>query len=442
MSLSVLPSPFHYFQHFLQLALSVLFSLLTRPRRTTRAATEYDVSYDTGFLPSQPLPRLPPSFELWEQALDSANGTLQLNSNCERAESWRAAIRSWPVLDVSFIQHDVQLLQRAHLVLAWLVHSYAHSSPEPEDKRLIIPESLAVPLVKVSRELGMAPVLTFADTVLWNWQIVNPRNPLTIDNMEFVNTFSGTADERNFFAASAKAELYGVRILQIVDSYYAHQNIQERTVINKLARDLHRLTAVIKEITEAIRSIPKDCKPKVFYDQIRPWFVGSNPKGVRWVYEGVGNSDALDLDGPSGGQSSIMHVVDTFFDIDHLGAKRRVPSPSSDNGFMQRMRRYMPGKHRDYLNYLSSMNRPIRDVAAQSPALKEAFDDAVNAMRNFRRQHLAIAHTYIVSQTHQCPVLADRRRETPELGTGGTQLRELLKNGLQATTLSMLSPSQ
>jgi len=62
----------------------------------------------------------------------------------------------------------------------------------------------------------------------------------------------------------------------------------------------------------------------------------------------VGDSDTLDLSGPSAGQSSVMHALDIFLDIDHKLKDRRSPAPSANNkkadlGFMERMRLYMPG---------------------------------------------------------------------------------------------------
>ena len=56
----------------------------------------------------------------------------------------------------------------------------------------IIPKTLAIPLVTVSRILGIAPILTFADTILWNAYPMNPALPMTLDNLHFEHLFSGT----------------------------------------------------------------------------------------------------------------------------------------------------------------------------------------------------------------------------------------------------------
>ena len=120
------------------------------------------------------------------------------------------------VIDTNTLHEELRLLQRGHHVLASIMHFYVHSLPSSEHG-VVIPKSVAVPLVKISRGLGMAPALTFADTVLWNWEYVNPDLPLSIKNMRYPNTFSGTEAERNFYLTSAAVELRGAEMLKIFE---------------------------------------------------------------------------------------------------------------------------------------------------------------------------------------------------------------------------------
>lgn len=334
-----------------------------------------------------------------------------------------------------------------------------HSIPATDDvNTLLVPKSIAIPLVAVSRCLGIAPVLTFADTVLWNWELIDPVRPVSINNMQFVNLFSGTEDERNFYIASAKAELRGVEILQIIDDANTLPNLTDRTAISKLCRDLTRLAGVIEDIKEIIQSVRPLCDPHIFYWDIRPWFEGSDakgPGGVGWKYEGVENWDKLDLSGPSAGQSSVMHALDIFLDVDHRLRQKRQPMPSpsnkrADHGFMERMRRYMPGKHQEYLAYLGT--RSIRNLAVRNVALREPYDSAVLALKKLRDEHFKIACLYVVSMSRStsarggCPVSGMMRRleeervsgKGPVRGTGGNQLSLLLKAGRDATNRAIL----
>ena len=347
------------------------------------------------------------------------------------------------------------------MVLAWLVSFYVHSIPRPAGSPAVVPKPLTVPLMQISRHLGFAPVLTFADTVLWNWEFINPDLPLSIDNMRFVNLFSGTDDERNFYHCSASAELRGVEILRIIDDYFSLPNISDLTSISKVSRDLTRLAGIIDSISEIIQSVRPICDPHVFYWDVRPWFEGSDAKGPTepgWIYEGVDASDILDLSGPSAGQSSVMHALDIFLDVDHKLQQRRYPAPSTENkradhGFMERMRRYMPGKHQEFLNHLSEPSRSVRKIAQSTPALREPYDTAVMALKRLRDSHIRIACLYVVTMSRStpgaragCPASAmiDRLHAArmsgkgPVRGTGGNELSLLLKAGRDATRRAIL----
>src|ERR1700722_8799520 len=354
------------------------------------------------------------------------------------------------------MKSDRRRLQRAHMVLAWLVHYFVHSIP-PTEEAIHVPESLAVPLVKVSQALGMAPILTFADAVLWNWEPVNPDLPTTVENMRFINAFSDTDDERNFYVTSARAEMKGVELLQIIDRYTSLPNVTDLTSISMISKDLTRLAGIIDDIKEIIQSVREICDPHVFYWDIRPWLEGSDAQGsgVGWIYDGEENSEMLDLSGPSGGQSSTMHALDIFLDVDHKLQQRRLPAPSENNkkadrGFMERMTRYMPGKHRDYLSYLANTSRPIRDLALKTPTLREPYNLAVMALKNLRDLHMRIACLYIVTMSRSkrpgCPVSAMLKRmeankasrQGPARGTGGNEVSMLLRAGRDATRRTLL----
>ncbi|KAF8911055.1 Indoleamine 2,3-dioxygenase [Gymnopilus junonius] len=474
-TVDILQTPPVFFRFFFNLALSLFTSTISlnhRAPRDTRSQSSFDIDTRSGFFPSRPLERLSGRYDIWEHALLAANGNLSLaEDDSEGAvdkrafgERWRANITSWPVLDTAPLHSDLRRSQRAHMVLAWLVNFYVHSMPRPEGAPSIVPKALAVPLVQISRHLRFAPVLTFADTVLWNWELINPERPLSIDNMRFLNLFSGTDDERNFYESSARAELRGVEILRIIDDYTSLPNISDLTSISKVGRDLTRLAGVIDSISDVIQSVRPVCDPHVFYWDIRPWFEGSDARGPTepgWVYEGVEASEPLDLSGPSAGQSSVMHALDIFLDVDHKLRQKRYPAPSpenkrADHGFMERMRRYMPGKHQDYLKFLSATPLSVREAARSIPALRDPYDSAVTALKRLRDNHIRIACLYVVTMSRSttgarggCPASAmiDRLHAArtsgkgPVRGTGGNELSVLLKAGRDATRRAILRPN-
>ncbi|KAF8136540.1 Indoleamine 2,3-dioxygenase [Boletus edulis] len=464
--IDLLPSPSHIFND----ALWVMQSLYASRRVSNElhpVPADFDVNLhtNTGFLPPQPLPKLQEPFDVWEDALSQAQKVLKLGEDLleehaeERAEGelWRQRIRSLPTLTTETLHQEPQLLRRAHKVLAFLVHFYVHSIP-PDTRNgsqsIVVPLSLSAPIIAVSRVLRIAPVLTFADTVLWNWDLVDPKQPATIENMRFgQELFSGTEDERNFYLGSARAELIGVQMLHIFNDYHNLPNVTDLSSISKINRLLARLNTVIQEINASVQSMRQIVDPHVFYWEVRPWFngsgSGSGPSAPVWIYEGVDDTSKLDLSGPSAGQSSVMHALDLFFDIDHKLRQRRYPAPSdankhADRGFMERMRR-------DYLAYIAEYSRPIREVAQNTPAIREAYNTAVTTLKKLRDSHMRIACLYIVTMSRSttppvgCPMFAMAKRmereaakSGPVTGTGGNELSLLLKAGRDATARTVL----
>ena len=336
-------------------------------------------------------------------------------------------------------------------------------APAPAERRTV-PAALAVPLVAVSDALGIAPILTFADTVLWNWALVDPARPLAPENLRSQTLFTRGPDEQNFYVCCASIELRGVEALRVIAEYdalsatVADDPAADAAAIAQIAHSLRRLATVVDELTAILTSVRATCDPHAFYFQIRPWFRGSDangPDSPAWAYDGVDPARQLELSGPSAGQSSTMHALDVFLDVDHQLAKPRVPAPSpqnrrADHTFMTRMRRYMPGKHQEFLLHLAAHPRPVRELARRAPALRQPYDAVVLALKNFRDQHMRIACLYVVSMSRSaaagCPVAAmldapdapapPVRR--PVRGTGGNELSCLLKASRDATSRTVL----
>ncbi|KZT39217.1 Indoleamine 2,3-dioxygenase [Sistotremastrum suecicum HHB10207 ss-3] len=420
---------------------------------------DFGIDAKTGFFPSRPLEKLPEFYSAWEHALASANDQVSLGEDngpeaCSRRASsviWRETIRKMNVLDTRTLGDNTRLLQRAHHVLAYLVHFYVHSDPAPSpDAPVHVPASLAIPLVDISTKLGIAPVLTFADTVLWNYELIDPRGPVAISNMRCPTLFTRFKDEEAFYLCSAGIELRGVEALLLIDNFLRLRepfSDSDREALGKLLADLTRVIDDLKSILESVRP---DCRPTTFYHCIRPWFKGCDANGANsagWVYDGVKDSHKLDLSGPSAGQSCLMHAIDAFLVIDHALEKHRTPVPSPQNRkadltFMSRMQRYMPKTQKSFLEFLAALPVTIRDVAEEDHKLTSLYNDAVGSMKEFRNAHMKIATLYIISQARRGPPgqasAGAEAGRSAVLGTGGNELSLLLKAGRDATSRAAL----
>ncbi|EMD34662.1 hypothetical protein CERSUDRAFT_158219 [Gelatoporia subvermispora B] len=375
---------------------------------------EFGVHPQSGFFPPQPLQKLPDAFGTWEQLLADARSCLTLNNDCSeeaaakrpKGELWRNGVRDMPILSVEDLTENTQL-QRAHMVLAWILHFFIHSMPQSqEDSQVHVPQSLAIPLVEVSKVLRIAPVATFADTILWNYELIDPILPLTPQNIKYDNLFSGTETERQFYMVSALVELKGTEMLKIFEDFYNLRDYTAPSAVEKIAVDLVQLKKIVGALAEIFRLILTTLDPSIFYWKVRPWWVGAKNtlKKMQWIFDGVPNSAVLDVGGGSAGQSSAMHALDIFLDIDHkLDAERSGRSLQADLSLVERIRQYMPGKHREYLEHMTSIRPTVRDVAQSIPTLVEPYNEAVLALKALRDLHIRTVTLYVASQSRSTP---------------------------------------
>ncbi|KAG5350008.1 hypothetical protein C0989_000725 [Termitomyces sp. Mn162] len=435
----------------MELALSISTNALKAPLTIEQLAV-FNVHPDSGFMPPKaPVARLPSSWEPWEKILDAAVAArLQLGDKLgiteeEKAtsESWRVNVRRMPLLSSTKLQSSRILLRRAHLVLAYIMHFYIQSLPP--DAPVIIPRPLALPVLRISASLDIPPLLTFSDTVLYNWTHRHPSTSVpAIDNLRIRTLFSGLIDEEEFYLSSARIELRGVKALELMRSTMDEVFIRDKTAVCRITGYLQAMTRIINELKVLLMDVRRMCRPEQYYNEVRPWFRGedSDTNGRKWVFEGIEEDPSLktptELSGPSAGQSSLIHVLDVFLGIDHQS------SPSGKQSFMTRMQRYMPRNHRLFLDHLISNPQPLRIFVMSSgdDRLCATYNSAVLALKEFRDAHMIIATLYIVNPARRTAMLAKTRNQKdgqPLLGTGGTNLVKFLKDTRARTSAAMIT---
>ena len=102
----------------LSLSASALNEILLRWRsqgvQHPKPNSDFDISDDTGFLPREPLQRLPPAFDFWERALVDAPSVLSLGDDetddtvdrHEDGERWRRRVREVGILLSPILSSD------------------------------------------------------------------------------------------------------------------------------------------------------------------------------------------------------------------------------------------------------------------------------------------------------------------------------------------------
>ena len=328
-------------------------------------------------------------------------------------------------------------------MLAYILHFYVQTTP-PTDL-VSIPPSISLPLLRISKKLDIPPLLTYSDTVLYNWSYktkpISRRDGVPeLDNICSQTTFTTFVDEEEFYLCSARIELRGVEILETMRMTMDETFIGDEIAVRRITEHLNNISVVLGELKSLLLSVKNLCDPDIYYNEVRPWFRGEDSFDTqthrKWIFEGVEDDSGLrppmELSGPSAGQSSIIHVFDIFLGVDHQATSPGRPS------FMSRMQTYMPKNHRSFLDHLKSSPRPLRlfVMDRNDEALSTAFNRSVLALKEFRDAHMIIAALYILGPARRA---AKRRLEAAEddgngtrcqplKGTGGTDLVKFLKD--------------
>lgn len=359
------------------------------------------------------------------------------------------------MLPIEGLLDSAVLLRRAHLVLAYTLHFYVQSLPLSAE--VLIPESIGVPLLEVSSKLDIPPLLTFSDTVLYNWRFRNgdkcEDSEPTPDNIRTQTMFTNLIDEEEFYVCSARIELRGVEILELMRVTMDETFVGDVIAVSRIKEYLHTIARVIGELKALLLSVKEACDPDTYYNKVRPWFRGEDSAETtrKWIFEGLDKRPHLklptELSGPSAGQSSMVHVLDVFLGVDH-----RATSPGKPS-FMSRMQSYMPRNHRLFLDHLKANPRPLRAfvVDANDTELLSAYNQAVMSLKEFRDAHMIIATLYILGPARRAFKLANDIAEhnsttesktpvgwTPVKGTGGTELVKFLKDTRTRTSESLI----
>lgn len=365
-----------------------------------------------------------------------------------------------PVLQTTELKQSEVLLRRAHLVLAWLMHFYINTLHPTAP--IIIPRSISIPLLEVSDYMILPPVLTYSDDVLYNWKFKNAETTTglpTSDNICIQTSFTSTVSEEHFYLVPAYMELRGAVALSLMSLIMDEAYVRDSIALRRISRYLQHLSHVINDLTTILMTMREKCDPDVFYHEVRPWFKGQDSmKGERrWVFEGVGEPEYEhlkqpsddQLHGPSAGQSSLIHAIDTFLGVEShkasISGASQKGKEKQEESFLGRMQKYMPRHHRAFLRHLATNPRPLRVIVdeetteGRNPELQIAYNEAVQSLKNLRDFHLRIVAMYIIGPSRR--VAAGQRgipgtsqtasvatTDVPvEKGTGGTNAMVFLK---------------
>jgi indoleamine 2,3-dioxygenase len=362
------------------------------------AYQEYSISPLHGFLPDRPpMARLPRYYVAWDELAYNLPDIVT-------AGLIAGEVHRLPKISPDRMGSHLAY-ERAMMVLSFISHAYLNDPTEP---RKMLPEALAVPWTQVAKRLDRPPVLSHASAVLHNWSVIDPDQPISLNNLAVLQRYRGGVDEAWFFLVTVTIEFQGAGLINNVLKCY-------ETMANDPDQSLVQLDDIIqglKDVTATLSRMTEQCDPHVFYHQTRPFL--ATLEGI--VYQGVAEDPQRWLGG-SAAQSSLIQMLDIAFGVEH--------SEDNSNAFIILMRQYMPLQHRLFLEYLESI--PNLTSLARHEEQEGRISQIHQALLQFRDEHLKIFHRYIAAQA--------KKAGPGDTGTGGTDAGAFLKQVRKDTDL-------
>ncbi|MBG79413.1 MAG: hypothetical protein CMJ39_01740 [Phycisphaerae bacterium] len=356
----------------------------------------HDVDTIRGFLPAtDPPSNLPSAYEPWQNA---AGIFMQ-----DPAQA-RSIIEELPELDAEPLLNNPSTADACMLLLSLLGSGYVHAEESPASK---LPACISRPWHSVASTLGRPMIISHASIVLNNWSIKSGGDLERPETLETLVRFAGGRDEDWFYLVTVSIEAVGARILPLMTRTRLALEHGDHKLVPQC---LEELTATVEAIRALLNRMEEQCRPRIFYDHVRPYLSGWPESGV--VYEGISEAPQR-LFGGSAAQSSLLQSIDAAMGITHEDSRSRP--------FLQAMRDYMPPPHREFIHWLES--GPTLQHGATLAGASARYDEAIDSLDLFRRDHMAITARYITLQ-------GDQQAE----GTGGTEYGTFLRVTRKETT--------
>lgn len=327
----------------------------------------------------------------------------------------RKHLEALPVLDLKGFcagASDAQL-RTAMVRYSFMVQAYVWGEPDAPTR---LPAPLAVPMWALAKRLGQQPLLPYSAYVLDNWDRLDRKAPIALDNVWMIQNFLAGQDEAWFVLVHVAIEARaGEMLAEIPKLIEAADNGDENTVEASLAR----CNKVWDDVNAIFDRMPERCDPYIYFHRVRPYIHGwkDNPAlSAGLIYEGVAetNGQPQSFRGQTGSQSTIVPSMDALLGIGHAADPLRT--------FLDELHIYRPPAHRTFVDEVrrrSHLRAFIQKTG--SPVLRDFYNANITSLARFRTRHLEYAASYINKQGK------DSLGNDTDVGTGGTPFMKYLK---------------
>ncbi|KAF7260371.1 hypothetical protein EG68_02125 [Paragonimus skrjabini miyazakii] len=198
----------------------------------------YHLSERTGALLENPLSKLPPEYDPWNQLIEDLPNLFQ-------NMTLRKRISQLPLLEPSSLNSHEELLL-AHKVLSFAASTYVWlhgKGGEPE----YLPAQIAVPLVNISEKLGIQPIMTHQDLVLGNCLYVDSQRP-----PKLIHSPTQHASWKLFIELSGFIEVAFAPCLKLMIDAIDAQNPLD---VDRIVLCLRKIAEIIPTMTQGLKTL-------------------------------------------------------------------------------------------------------------------------------------------------------------------------------------------
>lgn len=392
---------------------------------------QFIVGTDNGYLPRQdPLVALPPQFGELEDLLSRMPKKLSNGKHGLLAEEGKIfeATQKVPLYDVSKIE-DTATLTALFRDLTFWASAYLLEPCDYNFQRTkayglgrdVLPKNIAVPLAEVSKKIGAAPFMEYAQSyALYNWKRKNPAKEIEYENLELIRSFEGSEHEAGFILVHVGMVAHSGRQVKAVMEILDAAKAKNRAALDKGMDDLLK---VMNDINQVMETMWKRSRSDS-YNTFRAYIMGTKsqpmfPKGV--IYEGVSNEPTF-FRGESGANDTIIPTLDNLLQL-----TERMPSNPLTEILMD-FRKYRPVTHNDWLTLVHSRSKEsqLYAFATADSASAVRYLSLLDQVREFRDRHWRFTKEYILKYSDH-PV-----------ATGGSPIVTWLPNQLGAVLNNMV----
>lgn len=397
-------------------------SFQTDHKNQIKPLVDYDMSAERGFLCRYDAEAVMLS-GVWAEAGQIALRLPQvLPTGQVRAYLQRALPEAHQFSDVSALSEGEARMAMVHF--SFMVQAYVWGEPEAAK---VLPACLAVPMVALADRLGQQPLLPYSAYVLDNWALLDPEQPLDLDNIYMIQNFLSGQDEAWFVlihvAIEAQAGAVLAQMAPICDAVSEGDSEGVQARLEEIAGTWDAINAIFDQM-------PQRCDPYIYFERVRPYIHGwkdnpALPDGI--IYEGVerykGTPQAFR--GQTGSQSSIVPSMDALLGVGHAADPLKA--------YLDQLHIYRPPGHRAFIDDVRASSQLRQFVEhVRAPGLVEAYNATVQAVADFRSRHLEYAASYINKQGKGAS------GNDTEVGTGGTPFMRYLKKHRDETRANLL----